>query len=256
MSIQKIKKQRTSVARFLTYVLGRRPDEFGLFTDEDGWVPLKELIQALSEEEDWKFIRESTIKDLAREPELDIFEYKDKMIRVSPGESELSYGVIEAAPAPKLLYYAARRKGYPAILENGLTPLGGRPFLPLALSREMALRIGKRRDPQPILLTVHAEKAEKKGVVFYRPQELVYLVDKLDPEMFTGPPPPQQKLEPEKKKKKVKPERETLTPGSFFLEPDHLQKVDERMEKKAKKKRSDVPDWKRASRKERRKKDR
>ena len=40
------------LAKFLNYVLGRRPDEFGLVTDKEGFVKIKDLIKATSEEEE------------------------------------------------------------------------------------------------------------------------------------------------------------------------------------------------------------
>ena len=39
------------LAKFFNYVLGRRPDEFGLVTDKEGFVKIKELIKATNEEE-------------------------------------------------------------------------------------------------------------------------------------------------------------------------------------------------------------
>ena len=40
MSQQRSPKQ---LAKFLNYVLGRRPDEFGLVMDKDGFVKIKDL---------------------------------------------------------------------------------------------------------------------------------------------------------------------------------------------------------------------
>jgi hypothetical protein len=70
---------------------------------------------------------------------------------------------MQNAVPPRLLYFAARRKAYPVILEHGLRP-GGRPYVPLATTEDLALRIGKRRDPKPILLTVLAAQAHDSGI--------------------------------------------------------------------------------------------
>ena len=51
MSRQQLKQQRLSLSRMLAYVLGHRPDEFGLLPDESGYVRLKDLLTALKEEE-------------------------------------------------------------------------------------------------------------------------------------------------------------------------------------------------------------
>ncbi|MBW1849659.1 MAG: RNA 2'-phosphotransferase [Deltaproteobacteria bacterium] len=51
------KRLPKDLAKFLLYVLGRRPDEFGLVTDPDGFVKIKELLKAVNEEEGWGYVR-------------------------------------------------------------------------------------------------------------------------------------------------------------------------------------------------------
>ena len=53
-----------SLARFLLYVLGRRPDEFGLVPDAGGFVLLKELLQAIHEEPSWRYVRQSHVNEV------------------------------------------------------------------------------------------------------------------------------------------------------------------------------------------------
>ena len=57
-------------SKLLSYVLGRRPYEFGLVLDENGFVSMQMLLKAIGEEKDWKFIRESHFHEiLLLEPE-------------------------------------------------------------------------------------------------------------------------------------------------------------------------------------------
>ena len=49
--------------KFLSYVLARCPDEFGLIPDQDGWVRIKELLRALSEEPGWSYVRRGHINE-------------------------------------------------------------------------------------------------------------------------------------------------------------------------------------------------
>jgi putative RNA 2'-phosphotransferase len=132
-------------------------------------------------------------------------------------------------------------------------PTGQRPFVILADTPDMALRVGRRRDPEAVLLTIHAEKAESRGKLFQRFQEHLYLVDSLSPDLFTGPPLPKEKPEKEKKKEPAQ-TKPSATPGSFAVRPEFIPGLTPSGEKDklAKKKRSDVPDWKKAQRKERR----
>jgi putative RNA 2'-phosphotransferase len=254
MAAKKIQQKKEALARFLTYMLGCRPDEFGLFPDEQGFIPIKDILKACSEEDGWGFVREASIEELLREPDGPGFEMEDKMLRVHPGQSRLNYGPPERVLPPKLLYHAVRRKGYPVILEQGIKP-GGRPLIPLSTTIEAAMRIGKRRDSTPVLLTILASRADEAGIHFFRSQELIYLVDFLPPKYFTGPPLPKEKPTPEKKKPENKVE-DVSTPGSFYLDVERMgPEPGHRPERPSKKKKGDIPDWKIAVRKERRRGD-
>ncbi len=55
---------RRPFSKLLSYVLGRRPYEFGLVLDENGFVSMQILLKAIGEEKDWKFIREAHFHEL------------------------------------------------------------------------------------------------------------------------------------------------------------------------------------------------
>jgi putative RNA 2'-phosphotransferase len=210
------KRQLKEMAKIIEYVLLYRPDEFGLFLNDDGSLPIKDLMWALHEESGWKHIRPVHLKELA---------YSGLPLAFTVGETHLmpvgAADHTEPATPQQVLFIAVRRKGYPVILKQGLRP-GGRPYLPLATTEDMALRIGKRRDPKPILLTVHAMKAHDSGHQFFRCGEFLYLVESLPPSFFSGPP----LAEPAEPRKvsRAKPQK-TQEPdslhaaGSFLLDP-------------------------------------
>jgi len=117
-------KAPIQLAKFLTYVLARRPDEFGLVPDQDGFVKIKELLKAVNEEQDWKYVRHSHINEILITLPSPFFEIQANLIRAVSRE-QLSL----PAPAenlPKLLYTCVRRKAYPAVTEKGIHPMGHR----------------------------------------------------------------------------------------------------------------------------------
>jgi len=233
----------------LAYVLGHRPDEFGLLPDESGYVRLKDLLTALKEEEGWSFVRELHIQDLLREPVDTRFERREQMIRAAPGHTALVLGPYRTHTPPVLLYHAVRNRAYAHVYEHGLVPAGG-PWVSLYLTPEAALRVARRRDPEPILLTIQAARAHQKGVAFFHPFELVYLATEISPIFFFNPPQPKER--PVSEKKKPSPPSEPPTPGSFF--PDFGQAVVPPWPGKDRehKKPSKEKDWKQAARKMRR----
>ncbi|HDD45205.1 MAG TPA: hypothetical protein ENG63_10160 [Candidatus Desulfofervidus auxilii] len=171
------------IAKLMKYILAHRPDEFGLVLDEQGFVFLKDLIQAINEEKDWSFVRISHIMDIVNFFERKEFEIKDNKIRaINP-----QYALFPENNPPKILYAAIRRKTYPHILEHGFIPTKY-PFFPLSVNKELAMRIGKRRDQKPVLVEVQANKAAKEGITFYCLNEFLYLIKELPSKYIIGPP--------------------------------------------------------------------
>jgi putative RNA 2'-phosphotransferase len=241
------KHQLKELAKIIDYILFRRPDEFGLFPDEDGSLPIKELIWALHEEPGWSYVRPTHLKELAYSGLQVNFSLHDTHIR----PKVLSSLDLAPTPPPRSLFHGARRQAYQAILEQGLRP-GGRGQVVLASTEEMALRIGGRRDAKPVLVTVHAARAHEAGHRFLRCGELLYLVKELPALFITGP--PLEQIQPPAKAPRKTPEaldREVWqTPGSFLLDPSRVPDPGHALRAK-----KDV-DWKRQLRRERRRRKR
>lgn len=224
------------LANLILYILERRPDEFGLVPDNEGYVKIKSLLRVVNEEEGFKYVRPFHIDDiLSSLPDFQI-EIKDSLIRAK-NINNLPERIMAVNP-PKLLYTCVRKKAYAFVLENGINPVGGEKAV-LSSTVEMAERIGKRFDQAPVLLTVHVRKALDGGVVFYSSGEL-YCSDHIPPSCFTGPPLPKQKEEPKPAEKQMESAPKTM-PGSYILniEPDEEKKRRTQLQRKRKE-----VDWK------------
>jgi len=208
-------KQRSpeQLAKIISYILGRNPAEFGLVPDPDGFVKIKELLKALSEEEGLTYVRASNINEILITLPNPPVEIRGNHIRAKhrlPMPAN-----IPAQNLPKLLYTCVRRKAYPSVLENGIRPMG---FSHVILSSEpdMAERIGKRKDPMPVQLVVQTEISLDKGITFYEAGETLYLAESIQPDCFTGPPLPKQK-EPAAKRDVIDEPVFDRMPGSFLM---------------------------------------
>jgi len=239
------KYQRERLSKLLAYILRHRPDEYGLVLDEEGFVSIKELIQALHEEEEWSFVRQDHLQEIALTCDRLRFEIEEGKIRASHGHPLPAPIVYEPSPPPPILYHGTRRRAYPTILEQGLKPMG-RQYVHLATSKDMALRIGRRRDPQPVLLEVHALRAHREGIVFFRAHDLIYLVEYLPPRFLSGPPLSKLRIE---KKEKI---REAMRPAISHPFPPDLG-LQPSLPSRGHRKKDKTPDWKREVRKWRRK---
>jgi len=235
------------LAKFISYILGRNPAEFGLVPDPDGFVKIKDFLKAVSEEEGLKFVRRSNINEILITLPNPPVEIRENHIRAKHRNETPGY--IPAQNLPKLLYTCVRRKAYPIVLENGIRPMG---FSHVILSSEpdMAERMGKRRDPMPIQLIVQTEISLDKGITFYEAGETLYLAESIQPGCFTGPPLPKQK-EPAAKRDVVDEPALDRMPGSFLMKLKEKNSHDKASQHKSKQK---AADWKKEPKKNKKQK--
>jgi putative RNA 2'-phosphotransferase len=208
------------LSRFLVYVLGHRPDEFGLVPDEEGFVVYKELLQALHEEEGWRYVRRSHINEILLGSDRALFESENDRIRSMERRWELDFHH-PVASLPKILFTAIRRRAHPVVMEKGLKGPGDRPLV-LSPNRDMAVRIGCRRDQAPVVLEIVSEAAAEKRVLFYSFGDL-FLSPEIPARFIAGPPVSKEMLESRKEKDRAtdKPSKglASPTPGTFILDP-------------------------------------
>ena len=219
---RKTRQRHEALAHFLEYLLGRSPDEFGLVLDPEGWADFKHVLQVCSEEKDWKGTNRTRIVDLAWALPDCPFEFDEKRIRLKPESEAASHIPIrEASIPPKILYYGCRRRPYRTYLCEGIGTLEGKEF-PLCRTKEMAIRIAKRRDPKPIVVEVNTEKALSTGTRFLAYGDHLFIVDWLEAESLSGPRPketPEKKGLKEKKRKQEEPFSQAPHPDSFRSKP-------------------------------------
>jgi len=208
------------LSRFLLYVLGHRPDEFGLVPDESGFISCKELLQALGEEEGWRHVRRSHIHEVLLGNDRALFQSEDERLRSTDHRWELDVHR-PVLPVPTILYAAIRRRAHPVVMEHGLKKPGDRPLV-LSASRDMAARIGRRRGPDPVILEILGAAAAENGVAFYGFGDL-FLSPDIPVRFIAGPPVPKDVMEGRKEKDKTadKPSKvpSSPTPGTFVLDP-------------------------------------
>jgi putative RNA 2'-phosphotransferase len=201
-----------NLSRLMTYMLGTRPDEFGLVPDRAGYITIKELLKAINEEPDTRYVRESHIREVLLHDRDSIFEIDEKKIRSSQWSVCLKSKGKNPGPLPKILFKGVRKKAYPFILKAGLLP-GSRDHVVLATNRDLAMRIARRLEQHPVLLEIRAGAAHEDGIRFYAFGGSLYLADEVPVQFISGPPLPKEvTLKPEPLEK-----RREIAPGSFIL---------------------------------------
>lgn len=170
------KRNYTKLSKEVSYALRHAPWEYELELDKNGWVPIDQLIQALHQSSEWKNIELDDLKVMIEKSEKKRHEIKGNSIRALYGHSIPMKIVKEEAIPPKFLYHGTARRFLPAIGISGLIPMT-RQYVHLSEDIETAIIVGKRKDNNPIILSIDTEKARLKGIKFYKGNEKVWLSD-------------------------------------------------------------------------------
>lgn len=208
--MSRLPRQLESLARMLTYILCHRPDEFGLVLTDDGFIPVKHLLQTLVAEPGWGFVRRHHLDQLVGLISPPAFEIVGEQIRaLTPEPARLRREPGE--PTPALLYVAIPPKAHAKVWEEGLKTPPDRELI-LSTTKDTAVKLGRRRAPHPIVVTVQAQIAASRGISLTGYGEGLYLAPALPRDLLQLPTPPQVPDKP--KPEKPRPP----TPGTFFLD--------------------------------------
>ena len=241
-------KSPKQLAKFIFYMLGRRPDEFGLVPDIDGFVKIKELLKAICEEKGLRYVRRFHIDEILITLPDPPIEISDNLVRAKSREHLQER--IPASNPPKLLYTCIRRKAHPFVMDKGIFSLG-RGHVILSSEKELAEKMGRRIDQTPVLLTVQTQKSGNNGVVFFQAGDLLFIANTIPVGCFTGPPLPKEKPEP-KKEDTSKKEKPKSLPGTFLM--DLTDEKDRNKRSKHERRRKEIA-WKKHRKKMKRKKE-
>lgn len=183
-----LKKHRIKIerlSRLMVYILGHKPHEFGLIPNHEGFVAMKELLWAIHEEPGYGYVSQGNVNEVLLSEDRMLFETKDKQIRVRDRRWELDL-TNPIQLLPKLLYLGIRRKAHPVVMEKGLKGIKGH-YYPFSSDWEKALRIGRRRDRQTVVIEVMADKAHSEGTLFF-PFGSLFLAVEIQARYIAGPP--------------------------------------------------------------------
>ena len=211
-------KRVAQLARFIQYMTGRRPDEFGLVTDDQGFLPVNEVLQVLHNE-GWPHVRRNHLETLDFHLGKPTLEIRAHLLRAR--DRSRLVPLRETATLPKLLHVPVRRRAYESVLQHGIHPQGHTGKVVLFADPDLAQKVGQRRDPQPVIVTVNVQTARDHGGAFKQFGETIFLADQLPSACCRLPRPPKavRPRETEQALAAVVPK----TPGSFILTLDPLE---------------------------------
>ncbi len=213
---KKTQMKTHNLARFMLYVLGHRPDEFGLVPDEEGFIAYKELLWALHEEPGWGYVRKGHINEVLLGSDRNLFQAREDAIRALDRRwhSDLEN---PAQSLPSTLFVGVRRRAHSNVMEKGMAAAQGKHIV-LSPDRDMATRIGRRRDQKPVMLEISTRSVSEAGIAL-NPFGDLFIANQVPAEAITGPPVPKKDIEATQKKGKAIPDkRPDFETGTFVLD--------------------------------------
>ena len=213
-------KNISQLAKILQYILGHRPDEFGLLPDDQGYVGVKELIKVLHEEK-WHQVRRGHLETLPLYVPQAGIEMEGSRIRACARDR---LPALSAAPVvPKQLFAGIRRKAYDITQHEGLVPQTHPTSVLLYADLDLALRVARRRDAEPVIVTVQTTVARRSGIDFKRFGETIYLAARVPANCCRLPKRPK-RAAVERPARETPTARPSPTPGSYAVDWDRLEK--------------------------------
>ena len=173
---------KTRVSKLMAYILRHSPEEFGLKPDEEGFVPLEELVNALRRV--YPDVTGDFVREIVENDPKGRYEIRGDKIRARYGHSfevKLNH---EEDRETKILYHGTPRRNLERILREGLKPMK-RQFVHLTTSRKEALETGRRHGKDVVLLIIDADCLRRKGLKIHRAGKNVRIVKHVPPECIT-----------------------------------------------------------------------
>ncbi|MFD1934403.1 MULTISPECIES: RNA 2'-phosphotransferase [Nonomuraea] len=171
------------ISKYLARHLRHDPAAIGITLDEQGWVPIDELLTAAALH---GFpITRAELDTAVSDNDKRRYAISGDRIRASQGHSvRVDLGLPPVEP-PHVLYHGTVSRSLAAIRRSGLLPMS-RTHVHLSVDRATAVRVGARRGV-PVVLVVAAGEMHAAGHTFMVSANGVWLTDAVPPEFLLFP---------------------------------------------------------------------
>ena len=176
MSVDRRRDARLrKLSRFLALLLRHQPARFALSVDAEGYAGLDAVLRILNGLPNFRWATRADINAVLALPGRSRFEIVGGRIRALYGHTAIR-PTYTPTPPPDVLYHGTAPENLDAIRREGLLPMQ-RQYVHLATTPETARQIALRHTDEPVILRVDAGSAHAAGVVFYHPEENIYLCE-------------------------------------------------------------------------------
>ncbi len=179
-----MERELVQLSKTISKALRHTPWLYELELDEQGWVGLSDLLEAIRQRAPhWQNIGEAEVIQIMLKSDKQRFEVKDGRIRAFYGHSIPGKLAKEQATPPEILYHGTNQNALSAIRATGLQPMK-RQYVHLSMDETTAQLVAGRKAGRTIILKVQAGQAHRQGLKFYLGNEMVWLADSIPPEFL------------------------------------------------------------------------
>lgn len=172
------------VSKFLSLVLRHQPEKIGITLDNQGWVPVTELLKACKAHGFVVTFAELQHVVSTNDKRRFAFSSDGLFIRANQGHSvEIDLGYEPVTPPP-VLYHGTAERNLASIKQRGLIK-GKRHHVHLSELTETARAVGQRYG-KPVVLKVESARMHQDGLVFFRSDNGVWLTDHVPAEYIVS----------------------------------------------------------------------
>ncbi len=172
------------LGRTMAGTLRHFPEKFGLTMDEQGFVPMRDFINAMKRSNQrYHWLRPHHIIALIETDPKGRYQCSNDLIRATYGHSIDLDLRLPTDNIPGLLYYPTTPEEADIILETGLKP-SDRKLVHLSKTYGDAFNAGRVRTETPVILEIDATRAIGSGLEIQRAGRTVFLVHEVPPEFL------------------------------------------------------------------------
>jgi putative RNA 2'-phosphotransferase len=182
-----VDRELVQVSKFLSLLLRHRPQTVGLVLDEQGWVDVNTLLEAIARSGRGKLDR-VTLERVVAQNDKQRFAFSDDglRIRASQGHSLREVDLaLEPQDPPERLFAGTATRFLESIRQQGLLPQK-RNHVHLTTDAGTALTVG-RRHGEPVVLQVLAGRMHIEGHAFFLSDNGVWLTAAVPPAFLVFP---------------------------------------------------------------------
>ncbi len=166
----------TRTSKKISFLLRHHPEKIGIKLDQYGRVNLSEFIEKFNNHYGRIHIDRALIEKIMAQSDKQRYAIEGDTIRALYGHSVPVKPLTAPSTPPGILYHGTTHVAAELIKTEGIKKMD-RDFVHLSATVEMAVQVGKRRDPQPVIFEVAAKQASEDGLLFYPTRSNIWLVD-------------------------------------------------------------------------------